>query len=1330
MKIKCISGAGASFVVNFVLLIVGFKAAAADVNSVASGRWEQPSIWSNGQAPEPTNDYHILSGDKVMWPSVSTEGSYIFSFSGRSMKVEAGGVLDLVSNSKTNNAYVDFEIPDFSLEDGATLKLGLQGVGNIERRLVSPVSLPDSGQVIIEIDGYSGGYSNRLELMPSSVLSGAADILLNIDSTGVNSSINAKSRRYVMVRSENNPFSGDWIVSSINTSPGVRIGGVYASGKNALGTGGVFLTSSLLSNEVDGGLDSLREVVVGKDSIVLLNGDWNGPSTPVSLKDLGGQILLSGDGRRAIVGDLKGVSGTSIKGNASGQSFEVISTNDTTFSGLISGAGLSFIKSGDRTLIFDTDHDYAGGTIINSGTLQLGVGGASGGITGDVISNGVLSFNRSDSYDFTGSISGSGEISQVGSGVTTLSGASAAYSGVTSVSNGTLLVNGVLGGGGHRLVVHSGGVLGGVGSVGGGVTIEDGVLSPGKSVGTLNVLGDLSFVSSSVLNYEFGEANVVGGILNDLTNVGGALVLDGVLNVNVDTGSVLQAGVYRIINYNGALSDNGLSLGSLPAPGAEFFIQTSIPQEVNLIYTAGYKFNFWDGELFSNKNNGSIEGGSGVWQSEAGNDHWTNYEGVFNAPFNDAAFSIFSGKPGVVTVDQGLGDINISGAQFATSGYQIKNGTINMVAANTPIFVGDGTESAIDIMATIDSQLTGSTKLTKIGMGTLVLNGDNSYTNGTRIGGGTLQISSDKNLGKSGSLLEFALGSLHVTESMGSDRPISIERGADFVVDGSSVLETKNEISGAGYLVKSGQGAMILTGGSSYSGTTLVSAGRLEAGGVNKLSPFSIYTTQSAGILDLNGYGQSVAGLINAGAVLMSNKAGVRLNVDGDYVGRDGVIEMATRLGDDQSTTDQLVINGNSDGITNLRVRNAGGQGALTYNGIKIIDVQGDSVGDFNLIGDYTFDGEQAVIGGAYAYRLVQNSFDNPTDGDWYLRSTFLNGEPSSPLAPAPYPPILQPGVPLYESYASLLLSQDELDSYQQRTGGRQWLNIDSDGETSKRGIWLRTKGSKLHQVPNKSTSVNDSTSDVWKVQLGATAPLQERAGYTIVADFALQYSQGDFNIDSLYGDGAIESRGYGALATLTWQRDDGLYIDSQLQAMWYESDLSSKLIAEKMKKANRGLGTSVSAELGKPIPLGDNWSISPQAQLTYSNISYDDFSDAFGAVVELKDGDSLQARVGVSLDFTSTKALDHGSENGDVTTAYGIVNLYQEMLSGTEAEVSGVSVRNELDKTWAGIGVGVNHSWAGGRYTVFGELEARSSLENVGESYGAVGSIGVNFRW
>ncbi|MBV7923566.1 autotransporter outer membrane beta-barrel domain-containing protein, partial [Yersinia pestis] len=77
-----------------------------------------------------------------------------------------------------------------------------------------------------------------------------------------------------------------------------------------------------------------------------------------------------------------------------------------------------------------------------------------------------------------------------------------------------------------------------------------------------------------------------------------------------------------------------------------------------------------------------------------------------------------------------------------------------------------------------------------------------------------------------------------------------------------------------------------------------------------------------------------------------------------------------TVLGDDDSATDRLVINGDATCTTSVRVNNAGGLGDKNLNGINLITVDClDQDDTFLLDGDYVYtDGYQAVVAGAYAY--------------------------------------------------------------------------------------------------------------------------------------------------------------------------------------------------------------------------------------------------------------------------------------------------------------------------------------------------------------------------
>ena len=66
---------------------------------------------------------------------------------------------------------------------------------------------------------------------------------------------------------------------------------------------------------------------------------------------------------------------------------------------MISGSG-SLTQAGTGTTVLTGTNSYSGGTSISAGTLQIGDGGTSGSIAGDVANNGALAFNRSDAMDF------------------------------------------------------------------------------------------------------------------------------------------------------------------------------------------------------------------------------------------------------------------------------------------------------------------------------------------------------------------------------------------------------------------------------------------------------------------------------------------------------------------------------------------------------------------------------------------------------------------------------------------------------------------------------------------------------------------------------------------------------------------------------------------------------------------------------------------------------------------------------------------------------------------------------------------------------------------
>lgn len=103
----------------------------------------------------------------------------------------------------------------------------------------------------------------------------------------------------------------------------------------------------------------------------------------------------------------------------------------------ITGAG-TLAQEGTGTTVLTGVNTYSGTTTIAAGTLQVGNGGAAGTLGGGhVVNNGTLVIDRAGALAICGAVSGSGSLTQAGTGTTVLA-ARNTYSGTTTIAAGTL----------------------------------------------------------------------------------------------------------------------------------------------------------------------------------------------------------------------------------------------------------------------------------------------------------------------------------------------------------------------------------------------------------------------------------------------------------------------------------------------------------------------------------------------------------------------------------------------------------------------------------------------------------------------------------------------------------------------------------------------------------------------------------------------------------------------------------------------------------------------------------------------------------------------------
>ncbi|UXN68967.1 autotransporter outer membrane beta-barrel domain-containing protein [Devosia neptuniae] len=594
----------------------------------------------------------------------------------------------------------------------------------------------------------------------------------------------------------------------------------------------------------------------------------------------------------------------------------------------------------------------------------------------------------------------------------------------------------------------------------------------------------------------------------------------------------------------------------------------------------------------------------------------------------------------------------------------------------------------------------GAGSLTKDGLGTLTLTGANSYSGGTTITAGTLQLG---NGGTTGSIVG------------------NVANSGVLAFNRSDVVTFGGTIAGTGGVWQVGSGQTMLTADSSgLSGVSRVYNGILS---VNGTLGGSIEVIGGR----LQGIGQVGTTTNFAGGTIAPGNSIGTLTVAGNYLGNGGTLEIETVLSDDSSATDLLAVTGDTAGSTNVRVINVGGNGAQTSEGIKIVDVGGASDGDFTLLGSYTFEGAPAVVGGAYAYRLYQGSVSTPTDGDWYLRSALINGT-------TPTGPLYQAGAPVYEAYAAMLQSFNELETFQQRVGNRSWTAgmIETgalpEAAGAKSGIWGRIVGRHADMNSRFSTTAADFDVDTWQVQAGADQQLYSGEAGKLVGGLSARYGTIAGDVTSVFGNGSVSSTGYGLGGSLTWYGSSGFYLDAQANLTWYDSALASSTAATSLVSGNGGFGYAIGVEAGQQVALNQNWSITPQAQLTYSDVSYDGFTDAFGAAVSPAEGDDLTIRLGLSADYQDAWI----DETGDTSRlhAYGIANLYYDVLPDSRTDLAGVELVNTQDNLWGGLGIGGTYSWGDDKYAIHGQAGVNTSLVNFGSSYSLAGTAGLTVKF
>lgn len=1053
-------------------------------------------------------------------------------------------------------------------------------------------------------------------------------------------------------------------------------------------------------------------VSVAKDSTLALEENANGGNADVTNSGL------------MTMADVAMTENTHVK-NLAGGKVDISAVNSATSIGSLSGAGN--VELGNKEL--------------SLGNLHLD----------DVIS-GIISGND-------------GSLVKIGDGTLTLAGDNT-YSGTTDVNEGVLLVNGNQSAATGQVAVKSGATLGGNGIIGGAIDVlDDGHITAGATINSVGKLttGSLTLSDNAQLDYQFGQAYTPGGAFNDLIDVNGDLTLDGKLNIETSPGGSFDVGVYRVINYTGTLSNNVMDIANAPEAADSLYVQTSVKNQVNLVNHAGLTLRFWDGNGGENgelKNNGVINGGDGIWQSSQGNDNWTTDEstpeGALNAPFTDAAFAVFQGEAGNVTVDNSKGDVIISGAQFATDGYRVVSEAITTDTANTLIRVGDGTVDGANYTATIDSVIRGTGGLNKGDLGTLILTGDNTYSGGTTITSGTLQVAGDTNLGAADTGITFNGGTLKYGEAFDTARQVTLESGGGTFDTNGHNVSLLTEVEGNGQLTKTGKGSLTMTRDNTYTGGTTIEQGVLQLGNggdigsiqgdivdngvlnVNRgdtlvltgnISGKGQLHQTGSGITELQGENSYSGATLIANGVLQAGNTNTLSSASHHYVvadttlntqGYNQTVAGLSNGGDvsliGQQTGTTLTVKGDYTGekgtINIAAIQNGSGAGIADRliidggkaSGSTLLDVDGSGLGA-PTIGD-GIEVVTALNGATTTAQTSRDAFHLTADRmaagafEYQLHAGNAQGQGENWYLRSEY----RPETMLYSGLASVVRQGDIslLGNMHQRMGDEVKPGLDEDNRA-----WVRMIGysgkTKLDDATGTQTS-----SHTMGIQVGVDMYANEswKVGmYSSIIDIDSNVKGTKTGSDGKGGN--IDDNAFYVGSYATWFSGNGMYVDNVLQYGNHKSRLAAT--GNNGSYTVRGNTLTASTEVGKSFRLGASaWSLEPQAQLIYQYSDFDNstLDGVTQTKVKMDTADSFTARLGVRL------VADYDTDHGKFQP-YGRVNVWQGLGSKDKTHFSNAVATTTLESSqqYSSTEVAAGLSWSIDRnLQVYGELGTQFS--------------------
>jgi len=634
-------------------------------------------------------------------------------------------------------------------------------------------------------------------------------------------------------------------------------------------------------------------------------------------------------------------------------------SNTMIVNNFITGTG-SITQAGSGTTILTANNTYSGGTTISAGTLQIGNGGTTGWLgSGDILDNGTLAFNRTDTVTLANLVSGTGSLRQIGTGTLILT-ANNTYSGTTVISAGTLQI----------------GDGGTTGTLGTGAVTDNGTLTFNRS-DSLIVSNAISG-SGRLIQDGTGTTILTGNNTYSGTttiNTGTLQVGDGGTTGTLGTGTVNNSSVLAFNRSNTLVVGNTITgTGSLTQIGTGTTILTGT--------------NTYSGDTLINA--GTLQIGNGGTTGSLGTGAVINDSVLsFNRNNTLTVSNLISGTGSLTQA--GSGTTVLAADNTYSGGTTISAGTLQIGNGGTTGWLGSGDITNNGTLAfnrsdsvTLDNIIAGSGNVSQLGAGTLILTATNTYSGTTTISNGTLQV-----------------GNGGTTGTLGTG---GVVNNAALAFDRSDSVVVSNMITGAGSLTQAGTGTLILLADNDYRGGTVINAGTLQVGDGGTTGALGTGAVSVAGALVFNRTNDVIAANIisGVGSLTQAGAGTLTLTRTNTYSGGTWIRNGGTLI----------VRNNNAVGSGSLNVvngtlqvgqqsLNVGGNYAQTADGTLVLTLAtAAEYGQLNIAGTASLNGALQVLttNGFVATHNTTLALIVAGGGVTGTFATFTNNLSSSPL--------------------------------------------------------------------------------------------------------------------------------------------------------------------------------------------------------------------------------------------------------------------------------------------------------------------------------------------